>query len=62
MMSEKNEYENFANKCYDAGGDLNVEMEKEIASIMDEYKIYKRDLHEQSRKIMNLIWATKYEW
>ncbi len=61
-MSEKNEYENFAEKCFDADKDLSEEMENEIASIIDEYKIYDRDLHVQARKIMNLIWATKYEW
>jgi hypothetical protein len=63
-MAEKNEYENFANKCYDSGKDLNEEMENEIASIIDEYKLhlYERDLHTQAKKIMRLIWATKYEW
>ena len=61
-MTEKNEYENFANDCYDAGKDLNEEMENEISSIIDEYKLYDRDLHAQAKKIMRLIWATKYEW
>jgi len=61
-MTGKNKYEDFANKCYDAGKDLNEEMKKEIASIINEYKIYDRDLDEQVGKIMDLIWEVRYEW
>ncbi len=58
----KNEYENFAEDCYDKDIDLNTAMEKEIACIVDGYKIFDRDLHEQVKKIMRLIHAVRYEW
>jgi len=56
---EENEYIDFANKCYDEGKDLIQEMKNEIATIIGDRKY---DLHEQVEKIMNLIYATKYEW
>lgn len=54
-----NKYLNFANECYDAGKDLNEEMSKEIERI-----IFKYDgmIDWQVMKIMDLIYATKYEW
>ncbi len=61
-MAMENEYEDFANKCYDDGKDLGEEMKKEIARIIEEYKVLDVDLDHQAEKIMRLIYATKYEW
>ena len=58
-MMDKNEYDDFANKCSDAGKDLNEEMGNEIERI-----IFKYDgmVDWQVMKIMDLIHAVKYEW
>ncbi len=56
------EYEGFVDKCYDEDKDLVKEMKREIAGIIDHYKICDCDLDQQVKKIMDLIWETRYEW
>lgn len=61
-MDEKNEYEEFANNCYDNNIDLDEAMIKEIESIIDRSKSGYGTTKMAAEKIMRLIFATRYEW
>ena len=57
------EYYNFANECYDEGNNLLGEaMLSEITKIIIDAKIHDKESEEQAKKIMRLVFATRYEW
>jgi len=61
-MDEKNEYEEFANNCYDNNIDLDEAMIKEIESIIDRSKSGYGTTKMAAEKIMRLNFAIRYEW
>lgn len=61
-VKSKDNYSDFASECYAHNKDLAGEMKCEISRLMDEYKNGKKSCDEQAEKIMQLIFATKYEW